>query len=233
MVCALLCASPAHSQTNAFDISFDTAGLSRTDAYTLEFVLSQGDPSTADSTVTIGAVDFDGGPAFGGVASAPDIVTDGDVSGNLTSGVTLGTTGGTFLDESDFSENVTVGSSLSFVVNATGIQTAASAANPDEFAIYLFDATTGATQIVTNAPDGSDALATITGPAAGVDANDTGQGDTATNAGTGVSTTSPGTFTTDVQELPEASSLLGLGLPIAVLGIAAVRRRRLAHATIA
>lgn len=123
-------------------ITVDTASLAGTSAALAFDLIDGGLPA---NTLTLSGFASDGTL---GAASAT-----GEVTGTFPSIVTLGDT--TFFNE--YLQNLTLGSSFSFIFDTTG-NAADATSFPDAFSLFLLDANTGLPLVTTNDPTGADAL---------------------------------------------------------------------------
>jgi hypothetical protein len=121
---ATLAGSPARA--DSFDVTLNTSTLSGTQ--TIAFGLTDGD-GVANNTVALSAFSFGGGAALG----SPTYSGSG-ISGNLNSGITMNDSGFSAV----FSQQFTVGSSLSFNLTTTNNF---AGGTPDSLAMYVCDST--------------------------------------------------------------------------------------------
>lgn len=133
-----------------FNVSVDTSNLSSvlTGPFGIDFQLIQGDGSVVN-TATISNIDLGGGTAVGAAQLTNSL-------GSLASGVTLNDSN--FF--SDFNQQLTPGSRLSFTVDLT---TNVSTTAPDEFSFALLQnyGTTSQGNIPTTAPGGAGTLIAV------------------------------------------------------------------------
>ena len=130
---AILTLACSSASADEFNVTLDTSSLSGTQ--TLGFELTDDGDGTANNTATLSNFAFGGGSA---VAGTEDCTLGGmfsgtGCSGNLVSGVTLTDTLDAF-----FTQQFTVGSSLSFVLTTTNNFTGTGA--PDQFAMFVCSA---------------------------------------------------------------------------------------------
>ena len=128
----LVFAQARPATADAFTVTLDTSTLSGTQ--TLAFGFTDGDLA-ADNTITLSSFTFDGGSAIAGTQDCTLFGTLSGVgcSGDLTSAVTLSDVG----FQAFFLQQFVVGASLSFTLTTTNQFAAGS---PDQFAMYLCDA---------------------------------------------------------------------------------------------
>ena len=130
---ALLAVAASGAKADTFDVSLNTSSLSGT-TQTLAFSLTNND-GAADNTISLSSFDFGGGSAVSGSEDCTlgGLLSGVGCSGNLSSGVSLTDTA----DEVFFSEQVNVGSSLSFALTTSNNF---AGAIPDGFFMYVCSA---------------------------------------------------------------------------------------------
>jgi hypothetical protein len=138
-----------------YDVSLDTAALvgNSNAPFAVDFQLTSGNTSSGIvNMVTLSQFAF----GTGGSASAGRPFPDsGNASGDLTSAITLNTSGGTFFNE--FSQNFAPGDKLTFELDFTN--NAQPQPTPDEFTFQLIDKSNA--EIPTDDPSGSNSLIVI------------------------------------------------------------------------
>lgn len=147
-----LCWGPGATvcQAVSFTVNLDTSSLIGVSGpFSVVFDFFDGD-ATANNVLTVDAFAFGGGSAGGNPSSV------GEVSGDLSSSVTLADTNGSFFNE--FTEGFTPGTVLSYLVTTT---TNFAGGTPDSFVFWLLDAATGL-PVPTLDPLGTDALLAMT-----------------------------------------------------------------------
>ncbi len=152
----LFVASAAVSRADAiYEITLNTASLigNASAPFGLVFQLTSGD--TSSGVVNIATLSqFNFGPG-GSSGSGSPFSNSGNTSGNLSSTVTLNTSGGTFFSE--FSQYFTPGNLLTFQLDLTNA--AEPPPTPDEFTFQLTDKTNA--EVSTTDPSGSNSLIII------------------------------------------------------------------------
>ena len=139
-----------------YNVTLNTAPLvgNPNGPFALDFELTDGNSnSTVVNTATLSHFTFGTGGSAGTGTPQPN---SGHVSGNLTSGANLSTSGGSFFNE--FSQNFNPGTALSFQLDLTN--NAQTGGTPDEFSFYILD---GTSSIPTVDPGGSLFYVDLTG----------------------------------------------------------------------
>jgi hypothetical protein len=150
----LLAAVTCNADT-VYTVSLDTSGLvgNPNAPFALDFQLTSGDTTSGVvNTAVLSEFIFGGG---GGAAIGGPFPNSGNASGDLSSTVTLDTSGGSFFNE--FSQYFTPGSTLVFQLDLTN--NPQPSGTPDEFTFQFIDNTLG--EISTTDPSGSNSLVII------------------------------------------------------------------------